>query len=130
MNLVGAVLACLACMLLWALAEALAELLGNATSKAAAPAWRPLWRMFVRARWPWPALVMTALGAGGVVAGDSIHERPDADWRGGAGVLLYFIVGRSSPLRRFSGATRAGSEPARRRRRLTVPHLDPPPNVR
>lgn len=88
MNLVGAVLACLACMLLWALAEALAELLGNATSKAAAPAWRPLWRMFVRARRPWPALVMTALGAGGVVAGYSIHERPDADWRGGAGVLL------------------------------------------
>jgi hypothetical protein len=92
-KLLGAALGFLGCMLLWALAEALSDLLGDAASAAVAPAWRPVWRMFLRSRWPWPALLMAALGVAGVIAGFRLHERYDPGWRGVAALLLYFVGG-------------------------------------
>lgn len=93
MKLLGPVVGFLGCMLLWALGEAVTELLGDSASGGVAPAWRPVWRAFLRARWPWPAVVMAALGVAGVIAGFRLHGRYDADWRGVAGLALFFVGG-------------------------------------
>lgn len=93
MKLLGAVLGFLGCMLLWALAEAVSELLGDAASAAVAPARRRVWRAFVRARWHWPLLLVATLGVVGLVAGYRLRDRFGPDWRGDAGLLVYFAGG-------------------------------------
>jgi hypothetical protein len=93
MKLVAAVLGFLGCMLLWAIAEAISELLGDGVSAAVAPTWRRVWRVFIRARWHWPALMLVALGVVALVAGYRLHDRYRPDWRGDAGLLLYFAGG-------------------------------------
>ena len=93
MNLVAAVLGFLGCMLLWAIAEAVSDLLGDRVSAAVAPAWRRVWRVFIRARWHWPALMVVALGVVALAAGYRLHDRYRPDWRGDAGLVLYFTGG-------------------------------------
>lgn len=91
MKLMIAGLVLLGSMLLRALAEMLAEVVGDAAIVAVTPWWRRRWQAVVRARWHWPLLLITALGAAGLVAGSRLHELPD--WRGDAGAMVFIAGG-------------------------------------
>lgn len=101
MKLLGAVLGFLGCLLLWALADAVSELLGDSASAAVAPARKRVWQAFVRARWHWPLLLMGILGVAGLVAGDRLRGRFGQDWRGDAGLLVYFAGGVAAAVAAF-----------------------------
>ena len=101
MKLLGAVLGFFGCMLLWALAEGVSELLADAADAAVAPARRRVWRAFVRARWHWPLLLIATLGIVGLVAGYRLHDQFGPDWRGDAGLLVYFAGGVGAAVAAF-----------------------------
>jgi hypothetical protein len=71
----------------WLAWHLLGELVGEVVGYTLRPVTRPLWRVIVRARWPWPLLVLLGLGLGLAVTG--LQLMPSADWRAGAGVLMF-----------------------------------------
>jgi hypothetical protein len=89
MKILAWLLGALGWLLLAILRELLGELIGEATHAVAEPVRRPVWRAFVRARWPWPLLVVASLGASGSAGGLWLFKHYEQGWRAGAGVTLF-----------------------------------------
>ena len=66
----------------------LGQFVGEVLGYLMRPVTRPLWQMIVRARYPWPLGLMLLTGVASS-AGGLVLMRHD-DWRGSAGLLLFF----------------------------------------
>lgn len=89
MKIVAWLLGALGWLLVVILRELAGELLGEAAYAVTAPVRRPVWRAFVNARWPWPLLVVSGLGAAGSAGGLWLFKHYEDGWRAGAGVTLF-----------------------------------------
>lgn len=77
-------------VLLYFIAELVVGLLFGGFSTATRPIHRPIWAASMRASWPWPALVLGALGIASAVAGGILSMRPNApSWSDRLGGILF-----------------------------------------
>jgi len=110
--LLGAIGACVAWLFWEIVGEAIGEIIGAVT----APVFRPIWRAFVRARWPWPLLLMLVGGALVAIGGLSLAHMYESRWQAGIGFFLFlagafFAVG-GGYLWRDAQRERASATPA------------------
>ena len=89
MKILAWLLGALGWLLLTILRELLGELFGEAAHAVTEPIRRPVWRAFVHARWPWPLLLVSGLGAIGSAGGLWLFKHYEHGWRAGAGVTLF-----------------------------------------
>jgi len=55
-----------------------------------APVRGPVWGLFMRAKWPWPAAIMAAVGIASAVVGGLLLQKPNSSsWETGLGVALF-----------------------------------------
>ena len=117
-------LAALGSLLLWLLWELLSALFGEAAWTATEPVRRPVWRAFVRARWPWPLLLVAGVGGVASVGGLWAFKHSAEGWRAGAGLTLFLggafvaltapFVWRDARQVRARGAARSRGGPTSR----------------
>ena len=80
----------LAAALIGFLLEVAGEAMLALGAAVTAPVRRPVWALFMRAKWPWPAAVMAALGIALAVVGGMLLQKPNSlSWEDGLGVALF-----------------------------------------
>src|SRR6267154_6475280 len=84
---IGSVLAAALIGLLWEIAGEAMLALGAVVT---APVGRPVWALFMRAKSPWPAALLAALGIASSVVGALLLQKPNSStWENGLGVALF-----------------------------------------
>lgn len=87
MNWIASLLAAALVGFLWEIAGEAMLAFGVAVT---APVSRPLWALFMRAKWPWPAVLLAALGIASAVVGALLLQKPNSSsWENGLGVTLF-----------------------------------------
>ena len=85
--LLGAIGACF----VWLFWEIVGDAIGEIVWAVTAPVRRPIWRAFVRARWPWPLLLMLVGGALVSIGGMGLVHQYESGWRAGVGMGLFLV---------------------------------------
>jgi hypothetical protein len=87
MNWIASLLAAALIGFLWEVAGEAMLALGVAVT---APVSRPVWALFMRAKWPWPAALLAALGIASAFVGALLLQKPNSSsWENGLGVALF-----------------------------------------
>ena len=99
--------------LLWFLVEIAGEALLALGATVTAPIRRPVWALFMRAKLPWPAVVLVAIGVASAVVGGRLLQKPNSSsWENGLGLVLFLggaFVTLAGPAFWFHERNRAAS---------------------